>query len=176
MYSFEAQWPIEVVAFDTLGPLPVTLSDRKHVLVGIDLCTKFVFVSPLTNIQKEVIGVEIKKFISCFGIPNYLLTDNSPSFVNEIMKDIESCYKFDHRKSTARHHRGNSPAERAIQNVEQKVLTLTHDPRYSVNWDEVIYDVAFNINTTSHTSTGYSPYRLMFGLEANEPSDLVEFR
>lgn len=175
MNSFEAYWPLEIVAFDTHGPLPTTLNNKKHILVGIDVFTKFVFLSPLEDIKKETIGLELRKFISYFGIPNYVVSDNGPAFANEVIRDMELTYKFQHRTSTARHHRGNAPAERAIQNVEQKLLTLTHDPAHSVSWDDKLFDVAHNINTSIQISNGYSPFRLMFGLEPNEPSDLVSF-
>lgn len=76
---------------------------------------------------------------------------------------------------TPRHHRGNAVAERAIQNLVQKILIMTHDPAHSVSWYDEIFNVGHDINTSNRISNRYSPNRLMFGFEPNEPSDLVEF-
>ena len=41
------------------------------------------------------------------------------------------------------------------------------------NWDDLLPFIMLAYNTTVHTSTGYTPYRLVFGDECNLPGNLV---
>ena len=41
------------------------------------------------------------------------------------------------------------------------------------NWDDLLPFMMLAYNTTVHTSTGYTPYRLVFGDECNLPGNLV---
>lgn len=176
MFSIEAFSPIDLVAFDTIGPLPISVNNKKHALVGKDVFSKFVMLSALSDIQGNTIATEIKKMFAFIGIPKALLTDNAPSFVNKDMRDLQFQMKFEHKLSTARHHRGNSVSERAIQSVEQRLLTLTHDAAFSINWDEELNNVMMSINTSYHATTGFTPYKILFGFEADQPSELIEFQ
>ena len=47
-------------------------------------------------------------------------------------------------------------------------VSLEHD-----NWDDLLPFMMLAYNTTVHTSTGFTPHRLVFGEECNLPGNLV---
>lgn len=68
---------VAIWTLNILGPFPTTPGKRKFLLVAVDYFTKWVEVEPLTNIM----AYAIKKFfwkniITCFEIPNTLVSDN----------------------------------------------------------------------------------------------------
>ena len=40
-------------------------------------------------------------------------------------------------------------------------------------WDVVLSEVMFAYNTSVHTTTGFTPYFLTFGVEARVPSEIL---
>ena len=57
--------------------------------------------------------------------------------------------------------------ESALHSLEL-VLNREHD-----NWDDLLPFMMLAYNTTVHTSTGFTPYRLVFGEECSLPGNLV---
>lgn len=64
--------------------------------------------------------------------------------------------------------------ERVIQSFRQNLSSLIHDPAHSLNWEDEIADVVLSLNTTVHSSTGFSPHRIVFGFDNKTTTELVE--
>ena len=52
------------------------------------------------------------------------------------------------------------------------MLAMFVSPEHD-NWDDLLPFMMLAYNTTVHTTTGYTPYRLVFGEECNLPGNLV---
>ena len=70
-----------MLAFDLIGPLPVTDNENRYALVGIDLFSKRISAVALTskaaiNVQREI---ERVVFSNPF-LPKCILTDNGTEF------------------------------------------------------------------------------------------------
>lgn len=78
MRSLEAYRPLELVAMDVMGELPVTLREKRHVFVAIDVFTPYMHTKATKDVQMRTVTKFIAKFLSNFGIPIVLLTDNAP--------------------------------------------------------------------------------------------------
>lgn len=72
-------------------------------------------------------------------------------------------FAVSHRLSTPKHYEGNSQVERVIQTLQEKLALITHDPASTVDRKEALSSALLSINTSVHSSTGFSPFELMFG-------------
>ena len=90
--------PYQVLAFDLIGPLPVTNDDNRYALVGIDLFSKRVSVVALQAKLSEIVGNEIERLVFANPtLPNCILTDNG----SEFSRVGQFCAKFNIRHSTS---------------------------------------------------------------------------
>lgn len=161
MRSFDARAPLDLIAIDCLD-LQESMNHRKHVIVAVDVFTRFVSGKAIKNLKSSCFEKFLLEFIGRFGIPNQILTDNAPIFVNESVKELTLKFNIDHRKSTPHHHEGNAVAERMIQTVQEKLALLINDDNESIDWDAALPRALLAINTAVCNSTGFSPYELMF--------------
>lgn len=62
--------PIEKIAADVLGPLPMTKQDNKYILVGQDYFSKWIEAKAVANCETEVIVNRVKsKILVRHGVP-----------------------------------------------------------------------------------------------------------
>lgn len=66
-----------MVAIGCLGPFSETLNHRRHIIVAVDVFTRFAFAKAVKNIQGPTFIKFLIQFISCFGTHLSILTDNS---------------------------------------------------------------------------------------------------
>ena len=62
--------------------------------------------------------------------------------------------------------RGNGQVERYVSTIINMLSTLCNEPS---DWPNELWKVQQSINTTVQKSTGFSPLRLLIGVEANTP-------
>jgi len=79
------------------------------------------------------------------------------------VKETLQVFNVTHQFSTADHSRGNALVERAIQTLQEKLRMAMDSRSAEDNWDVILPMVVYSMNTTIHTSTGYSPFELIFG-------------
>jgi len=81
--------PMDRVAMDILGPLPIAPRQNKYVLVVGDYFTKWTEAFPIPDMETATIArVLVNEFISRFGAPTHLHTDQGRSFESSLIKEI----------------------------------------------------------------------------------------
>jgi hypothetical protein len=65
-----------VWGLDMVGPLKKTPGGYMHLLVAIDKFTKRIEARPITTIGSEQVVEFFLDIIHCFGVPNFIITDN----------------------------------------------------------------------------------------------------
>ncbi|KMQ90281.1 enzymatic polyprotein endonuclease reverse, partial [Lasius niger] len=92
--------------------------------------------------------------------------------MSEIFKNTCKLLKIEKIKTTAYHLESNGALERSHR-------TLAEYLRHYINadqtdWDEWTPYAMFTYNTTPHTSTGYTPFELVYGNQASLPTALTK--
>lgn len=154
--------PFEILAMDIWGPLDKTRNGYEHVLVFIDHHTRWVELCPLRAPTAEAVAAALfKNWITRWGVPRTLLTDNGPQFTSRIMKSL--CEQFGIRKAFASPYnpRGNSIVESYMRSLKSTIKMCIEV--FSDEWDAVLPAAAFAYRTAIHISTGYSPFFLATG-------------
>src|SRR3954469_23844 len=76
--------PFHQVGIDIMGPLPITLTGKRYIVVAIDHFTKWIEARALETTDAQSIASFIYDDIICrHGIPTILTSDNGTKFVNE---------------------------------------------------------------------------------------------
>lgn len=82
MNSFEASYPMELVAIDVFGPLPKSINQKEHVFVALDGLRMFVELMAAEDTQAATCVSFLRGYIGRYGIPSNICTDNGRTFDN----------------------------------------------------------------------------------------------
>nr|XP_009597343.1 uncharacterized protein K02A2.6-like [Nicotiana tomentosiformis] len=117
------------------------------------------------NIQELlVIGdLDLQDRIACrFGVPESIITDNTAHLNNDLMKAMCETFKIKHRNSKAYRPQMNGVVEATNNNIK-KILREMEDK--DKQWHEKLPFSFLGYRTTVRTSTGVTPYLLVYGTE-----------
>ena len=156
-------WPFAQWGLDIVGPFPKTVGNKKYLLVGTDYFTKWVEAEPLANIK----DVDAKNFVTRFGVPHVLISDNSLQFGSKMFRKYCGELGITNRYSTPTYPQGNGQAE-AINKVIVNGLKKRLDDAKG-KWVEKLPHVLWTYRTIPHRSTGETPFSMTYEAEAVIP-------
>jgi hypothetical protein len=96
-----------------------------------------------------------------FGAPWELVSDRGLHFINDIIKIITQQYQISHRLTTPYNPKANGLTERAngiIGSILRKIVSA-----HKTDWDNKLASAVYAYNTTEKSTTGKSPYYLVYG-------------
>ena len=162
--------PNQLLGMDYCGPFPTTPEENRYVLCLTDYFTKFVTAVPLPTCSAVVTAEAIfKEHICRYGVPKTIISDQGSSFKNQLMESLSKWLGFHHILCTTYHPQSNGLTERFNATFVIQLAKLTD--RESNNWDQFLHSIVFAYNTGQHSSTNFSPFELLYGRQANLPTD-----
>jgi hypothetical protein len=164
-------WPLQRWGMDLLGPLPPAQGNLRYVVVAVEYFSKWIEVKPLATITSATVQKFFWQNIVCrFGVPKAITVDNGTQFDAETFKDF--CDQIDTKIhfASVRHSESNGLVERANGIIMTGIMKLIfNQPRGK--WSDELVKVVWSHNTTISRSTGFTPFKLLFGDEAITPED-----
>jgi len=165
---FRMSRPMDRMHADLAGPFPITDKNNKYVLIIKDALTKFLIAVPLPDKTADVV---LQRFVTDvfahYGAPRLLITDRGTDFVNAQMKAWCRILQVKKIHTTPANPRSDGLAENQVRTTKDMISGFIND--YQNDWDKYLAAVQFDYNTTVNAATGYTPYFLMFGRQANRP-------
>ena len=80
---------LQRVVVDILGPLPETSNHNKYLLIVGDYFTKWTEAYPMRNMEAQTVArILTNEFITRFGVPEVLHTDQGANFESTQMKEL----------------------------------------------------------------------------------------
>ncbi|XP_050914774.1 uncharacterized protein LOC127129671 [Lathyrus oleraceus] len=166
-----APWSFSMWGIDIIGMIePKAANGHRFILVAIDYFTKWVEATSYTNVTRQVIARFIKKEIICrHGVPNKIITDNGLNLNNKVMDELCESFKIEHHNSSPYRPKMNDAVEadnKNIKKIMQKMVKTYKD------WHEMLPFALHGYRTSVRTSTGATPFSLVYGTEAILPVEV----
>ena len=171
MKSFIAKEPMELLAIDFLS-LEKGKGGFENILVVTDSFTKFSWTFP-TRDQKATTVAKLlwEKIFVNYGMPQRLHSDQGRDFEGKVIKSLCQFAGIHKSRTTPYHPQGNGQTERFNKTLLSMLGTLDQDNKS--RWPEHLSPLVYAYNCTKHSTTGFSPFLLMFGREPHLPVDVA---
>ena len=166
----ETKAPFEIIGCDILD-LPTTSNGFSAVLVVTDLFTKWCEAYPLRQSTAEEVSTHLMDFVSRYGMPETILTDQGSQFESNVLDSLYERLGIRKIRTAPYMPRTDGAAERLNRSIIQMLRPVTDDRR--AEWDSVLSAILFAYRSTPHSSTGFSPYELLFGRPPVLPGHLI---
>jgi hypothetical protein len=167
---YQASEPMQRIAIDMLGPLPLTESGNKYMIVVTDYFTKWIEAIPVPNQEAATVCEALISFISRFGIPGEIHSDQGRNFEGLLVKML--CERFSINKTRTSPYRPQSDGQTERFN-RTLIAALSKICNHQGNWDKLVPLICMYYRASVHSATGVTPAMLMLGRELRLPVDVV---
>ena len=157
----DAPHPWHTIAIDIVSPKVETAEGYTKILSIIDLFSRWVLAIPLKKANARQVSRALFKEVFCiFGKPKKIISDNGSEFLNG---HVESMLKRWDIKTifTGGYQPQANPVER-YHRFLNSTMTMLCSSFPDDDWTEYLPAAVFAYNSSTCTSTGYSPYELVF--------------
>lgn len=161
--------PQELVAIDFLK-LDRGRGGYEDVLVITDAFTKYAQAVPCKNQTAPVVAKVLRdNWFAHYGTPLRIHSDQGRNFESQLIKELCVLYGVKKTRTTPYHPEGNGQTERFNRTLCSMIRS--EDPASRKRWPELLSHIIFLYNSTPHSVTGVSPYRMLYGRDPYTPVD-----
>ena len=154
--------------------LPESNSGNRYGLVIQDDLTRYLTVAAMENQESYTVAKTfVENFICKFGTPMEVVTDQGANFVSNLMKNVCKILKIKKITTSAYHPQANL-VERS--NRELKTYLRQYVGSDPGSWDQLLPYFMFEYNTTMNSSTGFTPFELVYGRSARIPNSVYKLQ
>jgi hypothetical protein len=168
LHPIKVKEPFYQIGIDFVGPLPITESGNRYIIVAMDYFTKWPEAKAVkVDNAKEVAKFIYEEIICRHGCPEKILSDRGTHFNNKMIEELMDKFEIKHRFSTSYHPKTNGLVERFNKTLCESLAKLGGNK----NWDDKIAPVLFAYRNKRQESTKLKPFYLTYGREARLPVD-----
>ncbi|RDB26459.1 Transposon Ty3-G Gag-Pol polyprotein [Hypsizygus marmoreus] len=163
--------PYESVSLDLIVNLPWS-EDSNAILVVVDRMTKHAqFIPTTTGLTANGFGeLFVKHFATRFGLPASIITNRDPRWTSDFWKAIASAWKTKMALSSSHHPQHDGQTEIVNKSIETMLRAYVSEDKHS--WATWLHLLEYAYNSSLHSSTGASPFFLLYGFE---PLNVLDF-
>ena len=171
MKLFPATEPFEQISVDIVGPLPTSYSGNRYIVTMIDSFSRYCMLVPVPDITSLSVVKAIDRWITTFGPPKSMLSDNGPQFISHIYRDFLSNHKKIKYKYTSTYHpQCNGQVERLHRWIKQRLSLISYDGGLNFvegkdDWADYCGIIQYTYNSTPNRMTSYAPLDIMLGVD-----------
>ena len=140
-------------------------------MVAVEYFSKWIEAKPLATITLATIQKFFWQSIVCrFGVPKAITVDNRTQFDDETFKTFCRQIGTKIHFASVRHPESNRLVERANGIIMIGIMkSIFNQPKGK--WPDELIKVVWSHNTAISMSTGFTPFKLLFGYEAITPEE-----
>lgn len=169
----EPKATFEALSVDIVGPLEISENGQtgekyKYILTVICQFSRFLEAFPIVNQTAETVAkVLVNEIFTRYGTPKILLSDLGTNFTSTLLKEICKILKIKKIFTTAYNPKANGKLERTHRDLANSISHYVNT--HTNTWHTYLPLIKCAHNTHKHTSTGYTPYELVFGFKMHFP-------
>ena len=158
--------PMEFMAMDLVGEFhPASSKGNRYALTAICMLTGFTFCIRLKSKKAEDVETADLNHICCiFGPSKKILTDNGSEFKNKMWDEVFKLLKMEHRVTPIYSLQCNGCIEGFHRFLK---ACIRKQFQQGLEWDDLVWKATAAYNFFPTESSGFSPFFLMYGHEAN---------
>jgi hypothetical protein len=172
MKKYKSGSPWERLQIDITGPLTETETGNRYIIVVTDCFTKWTQTYAVRHIDTESVAKPfVENWVLQYGPPKMLHSDQGRQFESALFKKMCELLGIDKTRSTAFHPESNGQVERFNRTLGVMLAIYAHEhPR---KWDTYLPYATSAYRATPHSSTGFSPNRMVLGHETTMPMEVL---
>ena len=169
-HALTSPWPFLVWGIDIIGKIsPKSSSGHEYILVAIDYFTKLVEATSYARLTTAKVAKFIRSHIIYrYGVPHELILDKEAHFRGEVDTLVQE-YGIQHHRSSAYKPQTNGAVEAVNKNIKRILRKMVETSR---DWSEKLPFALWAYRTSFRTSTGATPFSLVYGMEAVLPVEI----
>ncbi len=179
--------PFECLIVDCVGPLLPAKSGCKYLPTVMCQSTRYPAAYPLRSITTKAVVKALLQFISVFGIPKVIQSDQGSNFSSHMFAQVLKLLRVKHNQLSEYHTQSQGALERFHQTL--KSLLRAYCTELGRDWEEGLPWLMLAAREAVQESTGFSPNELVFAhvvrgplvllkdiwVEAAPPKNLIDF-
>ena len=172
MGTIVASYLMQIVATDLVGPLPESDTGNQYILVIADYFTRYMEAFPLPNQEATTVAKKlVDEIFLRFSAPEQLHSDQGRQFESQLITEVCKLLNINKTRTTPYHPQCDGLVERFNRTLLNMLATCAKD--HPFDWEHYIRKVCMAYNSSIQSSTGYTPFYLMFGRQARLPIDVL---
>ncbi|OBZ80935.1 Transposon Ty3-I Gag-Pol polyprotein, partial [Choanephora cucurbitarum] len=157
----------EIWAAD-IAVLSKSKKGNRYLLVFMEYLSKWLITAAIPSLDTDqVVQVLLFEVVLKLGVPARLITDNGSNFICEAMKQVCCRLGIQRSLTSVEHPQSNGLVERLNGTIKTSLAICTEGNPF--DWDDQLPFVTFAYNTAKQSSTGFSPFEVLFGRKARLP-------
>ncbi|PKI67628.1 hypothetical protein CRG98_011984 [Punica granatum] len=151
---------------DQMKALPNELCSMTALCLSqsIDYFTKWIEAITLASVTAKAVAHFLKRdVIARYGVLATIITDNAKNLNNKVIDELCAQFKIRHRNSTPYRPQMNCAVEAANKNIKKIIEKMMVNYK---DWHKMLPYALLAYRTSIRTSTGATPYSLVYGMEA----------
>lgn len=151
----------------------VSESRRKNWLILVVKCALTAAIELVALPGKEaecVARAMVDRVYLRHGSPRIIYSDQGKEFCNKVMQQISAIFQLRQIRTTPGNPRSNGLVENHNKTLKDQLAVFTNARQD--DWDDFLPVVQYAYMTTVSSRTGYTPFFMLHGREARQPSDI----
>ncbi|KAG8497186.1 hypothetical protein CXB51_008441 [Gossypium anomalum] len=171
LHVMTSPWPFSMWSIDVIRPISLKASNgHRFIFVVIEYFMKWVEAASYASVTKSTVSRLLKKEIICqYGMLERIISDNALNLNNSTIAEVCSLFKIKHHNSSPYRPKMNRAVKAANKNIKKIVGKMTETYR---DWHEKLPFALFAYRTSVRTSTGATPFSLVYVMEAVLPIEV----
>ena len=165
--------PYQSVSMDFIVNLPWS-NQFNAIFVVVDRLTKHAsFIPTTTGLTAVEFGELYVKHIGCrFGLPESIITDRDPRWTSDFWKGVAKYIRTKMSLSSSHHPQHDGQTE--VVNKQLATMLRAYVDDDLSDWALWLHVLEFAYNNAVHSSTGTTPFFLLYGFNPRTPLDFLK--
>lgn len=161
--------PFECVGMD-FKEMDTSTDGNRYALVFQDYLTKWPEVFPVGDRTATTVAKCLAELVWRHGVPAKIVHDRAAEFLSDVLQDTAAILGVKQLPTSGGHPQTDGLVERFNRTLKTMLMKLVE--KKGKNWDELLGPLLLAYRTSPHSSTGETPFFLMYGRDCRIPTGL----